>query len=33
MQALKNAIVHSSALITIDYEADRAIYLAVGSSI
>jgi hypothetical protein len=33
MQALKNAIVHSSALITIDYEADRVIYLAVDSSI
>jgi hypothetical protein len=33
MQALQNAIVHSSALITIDYKADRVIYLAIDSSI
>jgi hypothetical protein len=33
MQALKDAIVHSSALISIDYEADRTIYLAIDSSV
>jgi hypothetical protein len=33
MQALKDAIVHSSALISINYEADRAIYLAIDSSV
>jgi len=33
MQALKDAIVHSSTLISIDYEADRAIYLAIDSSV
>lgn len=33
MQSLKDAIVHSTALITIDYETDRTVYLAVDSSI
>ena len=33
MQSLKDAIVHSPALISIDYETDRAVYLAVNSSI
>ena len=33
MQSLKNAIVHSSALISIDYISDRPIYLSVDSSI
>src|SRR6266403_1702795 len=32
MQALKNAIIHSSTLISIDYTSDRPIYLAVDSS-
>ena len=33
MQALKTAIVQSSALISIDYSTDRAVYLSVDSSI
>ncbi len=33
MQALKDAIIHSSALISIDYKADCAIYLAINSSV
>jgi hypothetical protein len=33
MQALKDAIIHSPALISIDYKADHAVYLAVDSSI
>ena len=33
MQSLKNAIVHSSALISIDYTSDRPVYLSVDSSI
>ena len=33
MQSLKDAIVHSPALISIDYETDRTVYLAVDSSI
>ncbi len=33
MQALKDTIIHSSALISIDYEADHAIYLAINSSV
>src|SRR5713101_4702934 len=33
MQALKDMIVHSSTLISIDYEADHAIYLAIDSSV
>jgi len=32
MQALKTAIVQSSALITINYSTDRAVYLSVDSS-
>ena len=32
MQQLKDAIVHSSALIPIDYMTDRAVYLSVDSS-
>ena len=33
MQSLKNAIVQSSALISIDYTTDRAVYLSVDSSV
>jgi hypothetical protein len=33
MQALKDAIVHSTALISIDYKADHTIYLAINSSV
>ena len=33
MLSLKNAIIHSSALISINYSADRAVYLSVDSSI
>jgi len=33
MQSLKNAIVESSALISLDYTTDRAVYLSVDSSI
>jgi len=33
MQALKTAIVQSSALISIDYSTDRTVYLSVDSSI
>jgi hypothetical protein len=33
MQALKHAIVHSTALISIDYKADCMIYLAINLSI
>ena len=33
MQALKTAIIHSSALISIDYSTDHAVYLSVDSSI
>ena len=33
MQSLKDAIVHSPALISIDYETDRTVYLAVDSSV
>jgi hypothetical protein len=33
MQALKQAIIDSPALISIDYTSDRAVYLAVDSSI
>ena len=33
MLSLKNAIVHSSALISIDYSADCIVYLSVDSSI
>jgi hypothetical protein len=33
MQSLKDAIVHSPALIPIDYEADCTVYLAIDSSI
>jgi len=33
MQSLKNAIVHSPVLISIDYSCDRVVYLAVDSSI
>jgi len=33
MQALKTAIIQSSALISIDYSTDRAVYLSVDSSI
>jgi len=33
MQSLKNAIVQSSALISIDYTTDRTVYLSVDSSV
>jgi len=33
MKSLKSAIVHSSALISIDYSTDRAIYLSVDLSV
>jgi len=33
MQSLKSAIVHSSALISIDYSTDHAVYLSVDSSV
>jgi len=33
MKSLKSAIVHSSALISIDYSTDHAIYLSVDSSV
>lgn len=32
MQALKDAITHSTALITIDYTSDCNVYLAIDSS-
>ena len=32
MQALKDAIIHSSSLISIDYSSDLTVYLAVDSS-
>jgi hypothetical protein len=33
MQALKDAIIHSSTLISIDYTSSQNVYLAVNSSI
>jgi len=33
MKSLKSAIVHSSALISIDYSTDRTVYLSVDSSV
>jgi len=33
MKLLKSTIVHSSALISIDYSTDRAVYLSVDSSV
>jgi hypothetical protein len=33
MQALKDTIIHSTALISINYKADRTIYLAIDSSV
>ncbi len=33
MQVLKSAIIHSPILISINYQSDRPIYLAVDSSI
>jgi hypothetical protein len=33
MQALKDTIIHSPALIPIDYTSDRTVYLAIDSSV
>jgi hypothetical protein len=33
MQVLKDTIIHSSALISINYTSSRSIYLAIDSSI
>jgi hypothetical protein len=32
MQTLKNAIIHSPALISIDYTSNRTVYLSIDSS-
>ena len=32
MQSLKDAIIHSPALISIDYSSDRPVYMGIDSS-